>query len=183
LQRTAAATAMELVAVSEKTAAEGALEAAREKIKMLETTILVKDDLLRQTQASVQLMEATQKTLLDRMELHQTPPREQASVSDIRSTYTGEISSLKLQVDSGRLLIDAVRRQVCDEQERVKALQMQLTRQKEQVSGRYSSYRPPLHVLIMCCRMPSFSSSFRCPNSCGMLRSCGCMPQSTSCSR
>ena len=135
-QRTTAATANELVAVSERKAAEHELEAARERIKMLQTTIILKEDLLRQAQAAVQLLEATQKTLLDKMEQHlQASPSEHASVSALRTAHADEISALKLQVDSGRVLIDVVRRQVFDEQERFKSLQVQLIREKEQASA------------------------------------------------
>jgi hypothetical protein len=128
--------ASEIVAVAEKKEKQRKLEEALEKIKTLETTCAVKDEMVRQTQAQAHLYEVAQSALVQKMaQMAQAlmSPRAEAATSTTINAFDGFNSDLTLQLDAARSLNDALRQQMRDEQERSDALQKQLVREKEQV--------------------------------------------------
>jgi hypothetical protein len=129
LQRTAAAVANEKNAASERDDKAREAEEARQKIKLLETCCAVKDETIRQAQAQIQLFEVSQNALAQT----RTTSRDDATTSPRHNAFDDFNSDLKLQVEAGRTLIAALRKQICDEQERVAVLEKQLAREKEQV--------------------------------------------------
>jgi hypothetical protein len=135
-QRTAAAVASEKAAASERDEKKRELEEALEKIQLLEAICAATNDTLRQTQSQLLLFEVSQKALLQNMaQMVQTQPtcRDDAATSPRHNAFDDFNADLKLQVEAGRSLIDALRQQLCDEQERADVLQKQLTKEKEQV--------------------------------------------------
>ena len=128
--------ASEIVAVAEKKEKQRKLEEALEKIKTLETTCAVKDEMVRQTQAQAHLYEVAQSALVQKMaQMAQAlmSSRTEAATSTMTNAFDGFNSDLTLQLDAARSLNDALRQQMRDEQERADALQKQLVRAKEQV--------------------------------------------------
>ena len=128
--------ASEIVAVAEKKEKQRKLEEALEKIKTLETTCAVKDEMVRQTQAQAHLYEVAQSALVQKMaQMAQAlmSPRAEAATSTTINAFDGFNSDLTMQLDAARSLNDALRQQLRDEQERADALQKQLVRAKEQV--------------------------------------------------
>ncbi len=104
------------------------LEEALAKIKVLQSRCAENEDALRQK-------EAAQHELIQKLA---QMARAQLSSCDAPSSprlnaFDDFNSDLKLQVEAGRTLIDAIRQQLGDERERVAVLQKQLAREKEQV--------------------------------------------------
>ena len=128
--------ASEKAATSERDEMKRELEEALEKIQLLEAVCAATNDTLRHSQSQVHLFEVSQKALLQNMAQivqTQTTCREDAATSPRHNAFDDFNADLKLQVEAGRTLIDALRQQLCDEQESAAVLQKQLAKEKEQV--------------------------------------------------
>ena len=175
LQRTASAIASEISAVAAKDEKNRELEEALERNKVLQARCAENEDMLRQ-------QDVAQHELMQRMA---QMARAQTSSSDAPlstrlNAFDDFNSDLKLQVEAGRTLLDAIRQQLEDERERVAVLQKQIAREREQVR-RYLSQSGDhfllrlilLSAYILFHRRTRFNCSSLCPRKYGARRSSG----------